>query len=70
MHRAQAALIGHRVQAQNFTRLAFRNNLKRAAADLAIRREPLELHAGINYQCKRLATEGTLNVLRNFHAAI
>jgi hypothetical protein len=69
VHRGQAASIRRRLQAQNFARLAFRNDLERAATHFAIRREPLERHARVNDHLKRLAAERTLNVLRNFHAA-
>jgi hypothetical protein len=70
VHRAQAALIRHSVQAQNFARFAFDDDLERAATHLAIRREPLERQRRVNHHLKRLAAERTLNVLRNFHAAI
>jgi hypothetical protein len=70
MHRAQAALIRHCVQAQNFARLAFRDDLERAAAHLAIGREPLERHARVDRHFKRLAAERTLDVPGNFHPAI
>jgi len=70
VHRAQAASIRHRVQAQNFARLALGGHFERVAAHFAICREPLEWHARVNRHRKRLAAERTLNFLRNFHAAI
>jgi len=70
MHHAQAASIRHRVQAQNFARLAFGDDLERAATHLAIRREPLERHARVNQHLKPLAAKRTLNVPGNFHATI
>jgi len=70
MHRAQAASIRHRVQAQNFARLALGDDLKRPAAHLAIRGESLEWQRRVNHHLKPLAAEWTSNVFGNFHAAI
>jgi hypothetical protein len=70
VHRAQAASIRYRVQAQNFTRFAFGDDLEWAAAHFAVRRKPLEGHARVDHQLKPLPAERTLDVLGNFHAAI
>jgi len=65
---AQAALISQNVQTQNFARLAFRDDLERAAADFAIRREPLAGDTRIHEHFKRLAAKRTSDVFGNFHA--
>jgi len=67
MHRAQAASIPHRVQAQNFARFAFRNDVERAAAHFAIRHKPLERHTRIDHHLKLLTTKRALDVFGNFH---
>jgi hypothetical protein len=58
------------LQAQDFSRFAFDDNLERAAADLAIRCEALRGDAGVNGQVKGLAAEGALNGLGNLHESL
>jgi hypothetical protein len=65
----QRASTGLRVQAKNFPAFAFGNDLQRAAADFAIRREPLERYAGVNRQLELLSAVRTLDGLGCFHAA-
>ena len=61
------ALVSSHLQAQNFSRLAFRKNFKGPAADFAIGGELLRLNAGIDDQFRTLATERTLDFFRNLH---
>jgi hypothetical protein len=70
MHRAEAASIRHRVQAQNFARLAPGDDFEWPAAHLAIRGEPLERQRRVNHHLGPLAAERALDILGNFHAAI
>jgi hypothetical protein len=58
------------LQAQDFSWFAFDDDLKRAAADLAIRCETLRGDAGVNGQVKGLAAERALNGLGNLHESI
>jgi hypothetical protein len=67
MHRAQAASIRHRVQAQNFARLAFGKHFERPAAYLAIRREPLARHTRVHDELEGLPAERALDFPGNFH---
>jgi hypothetical protein len=57
------------LQAQNFARLALGQDLKRAAANLAIRGERLRGDAGVNEQFKILATERALDIFGYLHGA-
>jgi hypothetical protein len=70
VHRAQAASIRNRVQAQNFTRLAFGDDLEWPAAHFAIRREPLKRHTRVDPHLEHLAAVRALDVFRDFHPAI
>jgi hypothetical protein len=70
VHWAQAALIHHGVQAQNFARFALGNDLEWPAAHFAIRREPLEWQRRVNYHLELLAAKWALDVFRNFHIPI
>jgi hypothetical protein len=63
----ELGLIALDIQAQNFARLALDDDLKRPAANLAIRREPLRRDAGINGQLERLATKRALDGFGNLH---
>jgi hypothetical protein len=55
------------IQAQNLARLALGHNLKRSAADLAVRSEPLARHARVNRRLKRLAAKRAADCPKNFH---
>jgi len=68
IHPGQAALILQNLQAQNFARLAFGNDLEGAAANLAIGGKALAGHTGVHHRFKRLAAIGALNGLKNFHS--
>jgi hypothetical protein len=68
MHRAELASIRHRVQAQNFARLAFNKHFERPAAYLAVRREPLARHTGVHDQVERLPAKRALDFSGNFHS--
>ena len=56
------------IHAQDFARLALYRNFERAAADLAISREPLARHARVNGHLGRLPAKRTHNGFANFHA--
>ena len=56
------------IHAQDFARLARHRHLERAAAHLAIRREPLARHARVNGHLGRLPAKRTHNGFANFHA--
>ena len=64
----RAASFRRHVHADDFAGLAFRANLERAAANLAIRGETLLGQGGIHRHIERLAAERTLNFGEFFHA--
>ena len=68
--RAETASTGLHVQAQNFPRLAFRDDFHRTAADFAIRGEALKSAAGVHHHFKTLAAIRALNCFGNFHKSI
>jgi hypothetical protein len=49
------------VQAQNFARLTFRDDLERMTADFAIRREPLKSRARVYHDLEGPPAERALN---------
>jgi hypothetical protein len=55
---------------QDFAGLAFGNDLKWPATDLAIGGKPLVSNAGVDGNFKALAAKGTLDRFGNFHRAI
>ena len=61
-------LSGLHFQAEDFTRLAFGNDLEGTAANLAIGRESLGGDAGVHRDFKSLSAIRTLDRFRNFHA--
>jgi hypothetical protein len=63
----QVASAGLHVQAQNFARLALRNDFARAAADLAVGRETLKTRARVNHDLEALPAVRTLDGLGDFH---
>jgi hypothetical protein len=58
------------LNAQDFTRLAFGNDLEWAATDLAISRKPLRPDAGVEHDFEALAAKGALDGFGDFHVAI
>ena len=58
------------LHADNFSRFAFRRDLKWPAANFAIGRESLPGEAGVNDHLKRLAAERALDVGEFFHAGM
>jgi hypothetical protein len=67
MHGAQPASSALHVQAQNFARLAVREDFHRAAADFAISGEPVCSRAGVHDDFKALAAVGAIDFFGNFH---
>jgi hypothetical protein len=65
----QAALLALHLQAQNFTRLALRDDLEGPTADFAVGRETLISRARVNDDLERLPAKGTLHPLADFHDA-
>jgi hypothetical protein len=63
----QSGSTSHRFEVRDFTRFAFGVDFNRAAADFAIRREPLAGDACVHHHFKRLAAEGALEVCKFFH---
>jgi len=64
---ADSGLFRPRLQAQNFARLAFRQNLERTATNLAIGDELLGCHAGIDKEVEGLAAERALDGGADLH---
>jgi hypothetical protein len=64
---ADSGLFRPRLQAQNFARLAFRQNLEWPATNLAVSDELLGRHAGVNDQFESLAAKRALDGCRDLH---
>jgi len=64
---AETALAGRHIQAQNFARFTFGDNLQRPAAHFAVGGESLKAGAGIHHDLDALAAIRAPNGFENFH---